>query len=137
VNYVTAYLNFAGNTREAMTFYQRCLGGELEIMDAAGSPCESVMPNMVIHSRISRNGIPFLAASDSSPNMPVRFGDNFHVCIECESVEEIERLFAAIGQGGEVRMPLADMFWGARFGLVVDKFGVQWMFNHTLHPAAA
>ena len=60
-------------------------------------------------------------------------GTNVHLNIDCESVEEIDRLFGALSAGGTVTMPLQDTFWGARFGLLNDKFGVQWMFNCELN----
>ena len=62
--------------------------------------------------------------------MPFESGNNFHICLSCESAEETERLFTALGDRGRVTMPLQDMFWGARFGMVVDRFGVSWMFNY-------
>ncbi len=49
--------------------------------------------------------------------------------IQCDSLEENERLFTALGEGGKVTMPLQDTFWGARFGVLTDRFGVQWNFN--------
>jgi uncharacterized glyoxalase superfamily protein PhnB len=55
--------------------------------------------------------------------------NSFQVAIDCESVAEIDRLFAALGQGGTVRMPLGDVPWGARFGMLTDQFGIQWLLN--------
>jgi PhnB protein len=124
------YLNFDGNTRDAMTFYQECLGGELAIstfgdMKASGPPGTE---NRVMHARLAA-GPATIMASDTMPGMPFVVGNNFQINIDCESVDEIERVFAAFGAGGKVTMPLQDQFWGARFGMLVDKFGVQWMFN--------
>jgi PhnB protein len=126
----TAYLNFDGNAREAMTFYQKCLGAELDVqtfgdMGAGGPPGSE---NRVIHARLTKGGA-MLMASDSMPGQRVVFGNNVHINIDCDSVEEIDRLFDAFGAGGTVSMPLQDTFWGARFGMLTDKFGVQWMFN--------
>ena len=70
-----------------------------------------------------------LMASDTMPGMPYTQGNNVYVNVDCESVAEIERIFAAMSEGGKVTMPLADQFWGARFGMLVDKFGLHWMFN--------
>jgi PhnB protein len=63
------------------------------------------------------------------PGMPFTPGNNVHVNIDCESVDEIEKAFGALSQGGQVTMPLADQFWGARFGMLIDKFGIHWMMN--------
>jgi PhnB protein len=68
-------------------------------------------------------------ASDTMPGMPFQQGNNFSVSVHCESVEEIEKTFAALSEGGKAPMPLQDTSWGARFGMCTDRFGVQWMCN--------
>ena len=82
-----------------------------------------------MHARISKGSTVLVMASDSMNGMHLTTGTNFSISIDCESAEEIDRLFAAFGEGGKVSMPLADAFWGARFGMLIDKFGIQWMFN--------
>ena len=124
------YLNFDGNCGDAMRFYHKCLGGQVDIQtfaDAkmAGPPGTE---NRVVHARLS-SGAAMLMASDTMPGMPYTQGNNVYVNVDCESVAEIERIFAAMSEGGKVTMPLADQFWGARFGMLVDKFGLHWMFN--------
>jgi PhnB protein len=124
------YLNFDGTTRDAMTFYQKCIDGELFIqtfgdVKAPGPPGTE---NRVIHARLTK-GSAVLMASDTMPGMPFTQGNNIWVNIDCESIPEIEKLFVAFGSGGKVVMPLADQFWGARFGMLTDKFGINWMFN--------
>ena len=124
------YLNFDGNTRDAMTFYQTCTDGELTVqtfgdVKAPGPPGSE---NRVMHARLAK-GSAVLMASDTMPGMPFTPGNNIWVNIDCESVAEIEQLFAAFSAGGKVIMPLADQFWGARFGMLTDKFGINWMFN--------
>jgi len=74
-----------------------------------------------------------LMASDTMPGMPFQQGNNFSVSVSCESLQEIERLFTAIGVNGKVTMQLQDTFWGARFGMLTDQFGIHWMFNFE-HP---
>jgi PhnB protein len=122
---LTTYPHFDGNCRTAMAFYQRCLGGELQLRaypDAGGTP--STDPDArIMHASLTRAGAPTLMASDSSPEGPVQPGDNFSVSVECESLLEIERLFGAIGERGKVRLALADMPWGARFGMLTDSSG--------------
>ncbi len=68
-------------------------------------------------------------ASDSMPGMPLTVGNNIWVNIDCDSIPEIEQCFSALSEGGTVIMPLADQFWGARFGMLADKFGINWMLN--------
>jgi PhnB protein len=68
-------------------------------------------------------------ASDSMPGMPLASGSNFSVAVQCDSGVELEKLFASMGEKGKVILPLQDTFWGSRFGMLVDRFGVNWMFN--------
>jgi PhnB protein len=125
-----AYLNFDGNAAEAMTFYGRCLGGALQMMRFSESSVE-VAPgteDRIMHAKIS-TGSAVLMASDTMPGTIPTKGTNFHICLNCESLDETERLFRALGQNGKITMPLQQTFWGARFGMLVDQFGISWMFN--------
>jgi PhnB protein len=131
MKHVTAYLNFDGNCREAMQFYHKCLGTEIQMNaypDAKGQPSNDPSAR-IMHSQLLRNGQPILMASDTPPGSAFRLGNNLSVAVECDSVEEIERLFTAVGQKGQMRVPLGNMPWGARFGMLTDQFGVQWLFN--------
>jgi PhnB protein len=128
------YLNFDGNCKDAMTFYAKCLGGELQLSPFADAPGEAnpAAKDRVMHARLGK-GSAVLMASDIMPGMPFKPGNNFAITIQCESIPEIESLFAAFGENGKVTMPLQDTFWGARFGMLTDQFGIQWMFNFE-HP---
>jgi PhnB protein len=132
VKSVTSYLNFDGNCRHAMSFYQDCLDTELHLTaypDASGRPSSDPAAR-IMHSQLLHNGAPILMASDTPPGGgPLNPGNNFSVSIHCESLDEIERMFSALGQNGKVRMPLGNMPWGARLGMLADQFGVQWLFN--------
>lgn len=88
-----------------------------------------------MHARLSKGPSALLMASDIQPGMPFQPGTNFSVSIHCESVQEIDQLFAALRENGKVSMPLQDTFWGARFGMLTDQFGIHWMFNFD-HPKA-
>ncbi len=130
---VVTYLNFDGNTRDAMKFYARCLGSELSMMPFSEAPGDfpKEAKDRVMHSRVTKGGAVLLMASDTMPGSGSRFvqGTNFSISIDCESVEEIDRLFAAFSENGKITMPLQDAFWGARFGMLKDQFGINWMFN--------
>ena len=132
---VITYLNFDGNCRQAMEFYKKCLGAELEIMQFSdipgGGPTGAVKDagDRIMHARLSK-GFTFLMASDTMPGMPHQKGTNFSVSIGCESLEEIKAFFAALSENGSVTMPLQDQFWGAHFGMLKDQFGVHWMLNY-------
>ena len=71
-----------------------------------------------------------MMASDSMPNMPAQVGNNFYVAIQCENADETDKYFNALNDGAIVAMPLQETFWAHRFGLLRDKFGVNWMFNY-------
>ena len=129
---IIPYLNFDGDCKAAMTFYAKCLGGELVTMpfgDMPGGGGKSA-PDRLMHANISLKGQQVLMASDTMPGQPRTAGTNFSISLMPESVEEIERLFAAFSENAKVEMPLADQFWGAKFGTLTDQFGVQWMFNY-------
>ena len=127
---IITYLNFDGNCRDAMKFYQRCFGGELQMVPLSktqeGHPLEA--KDRIMHARLV-NGSSVLMASDMMHGMPFHQGNNVSVCVNCGSSEEIETYFAGVSEGGTVTMPLQDTFWGARFGMVTDHFGIHWMFN--------
>lgn len=126
---INAYLIFNGNCREAMEFYAKNLGAELQMMpfsEAPGTPNEA--KDRIIHARMAK-GEAVLMASDNMPGMPFTQGNSYWVSVDCDSLAEIERLFPAFSEGGKVSMPLQDTFWNARFGMLTDKYGVNWMFN--------
>jgi PhnB protein len=127
---ITTYLTFDGNCRQAMEFYKRCLGGELFLMPLSDSLGETPKEakDRIMHANL-RNGSVALMASDRWGEHPYQTGNNFSICIASESLAETETLFAALGEKGTVTMALQDTFWGARFGTLVDQFGINWMIN--------
>ena len=134
---VVTYLKFDGQCKDAMEFYSKCLNLELQSMPFSAGPGDpakiAAVKDRIMHSRLTKNGQPLLMASDIMPGMmPGTFqqGNNFSVSLGCESKEEVQRIFAALSEGGIVTMPLADQFWGAHFGMVRDKFGIDWMLNY-------
>lgn len=126
------YLFFNGNCEEAMNFYKEKLEGTVEFVQRYG---ESPMPgseankDKIMHATMDFQGFKIMF-SDADEKRDVTFGDNFSVSINCHSDGEIERKFNAMIEGGNVTMPLQDTFWGAKFGMCTDKFGVNWMFNY-------
>src|SRR5882724_857544 len=108
---LTTYLTFDGTCSEAMTFYAKCLGAELQMMpfsEAPGSQRPSGDGDRIMHSRVIKSGTVVLMASDSMAGMAIRNGSNFSISVDCESEADIDSLFAAFSEGGTVRMPLAD-----------------------------
>lgn len=131
---VNPYLNFNGNTEEAFNFYKSVFGGEFAtIMRFGDTPgCEN-MPetekNGIMHVALPM-GSSILMGTDVPKSMEqVKFGTNSSITIDAESREEAKRLFDGLAAGGKIGMPMDDMFWGAYYGMLADKFGVQWMIN--------
>jgi PhnB protein len=127
---------FDGNCREAMAFYKECLGGELNIQAVEDTPAADQMPpdarKKIIHAALMR-GEPkevVLMASDWMGGGAFVPGNSISLSIPCTSEEEIKTLFGRLSAGGKITQPLADQFWGATFGSLVDKFGIAWMLNH-------
>src|SRR5688572_11862809 len=126
------YLFFDGNCEQAIKFYERCLGGRIEaIMRYEGSPAEKEVPaewrNRVMHACLMV-GDRMLMASDCPPG---RFDrpQGFSVSLAVTKPAEAERAFNALADGGKITMPMEKTFWSARFGMLVDKFGIPWMVN--------
>jgi PhnB protein len=125
------YLIFEGNCRQAMEFYKQCLGGEISMMTYAEAPGVNVEPqfkNWVIHARITNKSF-VLMASDTRPGWKVQRGNGYDISIDCESIEEIEKIFKALSDKGQVAMPLEETFFAQRFAMFTDQFGVSWMLN--------
>jgi PhnB protein len=130
VKEINAYLIFDGKCGEAMQFYAKSLGAELQMMKFSDGPSQAPpeVRDRIMHARLAKGPAVLMASDDMSPTA-VHEGNNFFVAINCETVEEIERFFAAIGEKGTIKMPLQQTFWAARFGMLTDQFGVNWMFS--------
>ena len=132
------YLNFNGKTEEAFNFYKSVLGGEfLMLQRFRDTPFGDKMPeddkDKVMHVALPI-GENILMGTDTieSIGQQLTSGNNFSLSLETESMEEADRLFNALSQGGRVEMPLQKTFWDAYYGMFTDKFGIQWMINHDL-----
>ncbi len=98
------YLTFNGTAGKAIQLYEQALGARTEGL---------------------------VMVSDSMPDKPVPAGTNVSVCLDFDDVPDMTKKFEALARGGKVTMPLQDTFWGARFGMLTDAFGIAWMFNCT------
>jgi len=129
---VIPYLGFDGNCEEAFRYYEKHIGGKVVAMFRhEGSPTESeVAPDQlqkIMHACL-QVGDDFVMASDAPAGHHEK-SQGFSVSLNVETVEEAERLFAALADGGNVTMPLQETFWAERFGMTVDRFGIPWMVN--------
>lgn len=127
------YLNFNGETKDAMEFYHSVIGGKLS-MQTFG---EGNMPDipedakdLIIHARLEADGI-LIMASDGGHMRKVNMGDNIQLSIQGSDEKLLTDWFNKLSEGGKVGMPMAKQFWGDTFGMFTDKFGVNWMINIT------
>ena len=138
---VSTYVNFPGNTEEAFNFYKSVFKTEFingiqrfgEIPAESGHPpITEQIKNMVLHVELPLLGGHILMGTDAPKEMGFTLsqGNNMHICIEPETREEAKRLFDELSEGGNITMPLADMFFGAYFGEFSDKYGINWMINY-------
>jgi PhnB protein len=127
---LTPYLNFNGQTADAMRFYQSIFGGELKMQTFAEAhmPTTPETKNNIIHADLQNGALSFMA-SDGDIKHPVHMGDNIHMSLMGDDEKTLTGYFNALALGGMVNMPLAKQFWGDIYGQLTDKFGVHWMVN--------
>jgi PhnB protein len=127
------YLAFDGNCADAMRFYAKVLGGELEMLTFGQSPMAEQTPksarNQIMHARLALEGNGSLYAGDSPPDMPYQGIHGVSIALNFDAVAQADRVFKALAEGGKVTMPLGATFWAKRFGMVTDKFGCPWIVN--------
>ena len=126
------YLFFDGNCADAMRFYERTLGGKLQLMTHGESPMAAQTPpgsaNRIMHARLELDGR-LLMASDSMVGQPYERMKGFSLSLIYPTVAEAQRMFSALAEGGQITMPIAKTFWAEAFGMLVDRFGTPWMVN--------
>ncbi len=126
------YVHFAGNAEEAMNFYASVLGGEVIDIQRYGDapmPSDEDYKQKIMHARLTFDGN-LIMISDVFKGQPVSTEGNIQLSIEVENKEKIDDVFSKMSEGGTIVMPLENTFWGARFGMLKDKYGIHWMFNH-------
>jgi PhnB protein len=137
---VQPYLFFNGRCEEAVEFYRKALGAEVEMMmrfkESPEPPPPGMVPpgfeNKIMHTTF-RVGDTSVMASDGSSADKARF-EGFSLSLSLATEAEVGRVFAALADGGKIEMPLAKTFWSPRFGMVTDRFGIGWMVG--IMPAA-
>jgi PhnB protein len=126
------YLNFDGNTREAMEFYQSIFGGELKLTTfgemGGNMPLPDGYGDKIMHAELKSDAIEIMA-SEGRPNLPTKLGDNVSLSLFGNESDPLQGYFDKLAQGGEVAMPVAIQAWGDSFGMCKDKYGIQWMVN--------
>jgi len=134
---VNPYLSFNGNTEEAFKFYQSVFGGELQMVrfrdmaDIMGASEEHL--DKIANVGLPLEGGSMLMGDDGAAVMgqPLTVGNNVSINLEAESAEEAERLFHGLAAGGQTTMPLEETEWAEKFGMLTDRFGINWSVNYT------
>ena len=129
---MTTYLSFKGECEAAFKFYEQCLDGQLgAIFRYAGSPLADQVPadwqDKVMHGSFTF-GDQVLMGGDVAPDRYEQ-PKGFSLSLQIQSAADAERIFHELANGGTVVMPLEKTFWAARFGMVVDRFGIPWLIN--------
>ena len=126
-----SFITFTGNCEEAMNYYKDMLQGEiLSLMHFEEGPMDvpEDFKGKVMYTEFKFGECAFMA-SDKMPDGSLTVGNNISLSIGTTDLEMTEKWFNNLAADGQVTMPLQDTFWGARFGTLTDKFGINWMFN--------
>lgn len=129
---ISSYLTFNGNCREAMAFYQDCLGGELLFETIGDSPLAGKLPPemkpLILHATLTKGDL-VIMASDIANDKGLVKGNSVSMMLDCDSAEEVYQFYYKLATGGEATHPIQDSFWGALSGDLVDPFGNQWLLH--------
>ena len=128
---IKPYLTFGGNCEEAIKFYTEKLGGDHVFVQ---SYCESPMKKMrtnnpIMHATIRIGDSVIMASDNCSKEHPTHVGNNISLAMGSKDVSQAEAMFANMSEGASVIMPMQETYWAERFGMLTDKFGINWMFN--------
>lgn len=129
--YISTYLHFDGNCREAMTFYAECLGAEVTFMTVGESHMAQEMSDMkdqIMHSSLNKGPLT-LMASDLMGFEKFNVGTSVRMCLVCETKEELKTLYEKLSEGGTATHAPKDEPFGT-YGDLVDKYGMKWMFHY-------
>ena len=124
------YLNFPGNTKEAMEFYESVFGGTL-VVNTFGEYGEQdpEIADKVMHSMLETDSGFTLMASDPPPGMDVQAGNNISISLSGDDADELRGYWDKLSADGTVVMPLEKQMWGDTFGMCSDRFGLSWLVN--------
>ncbi|MBO0439390.1 VOC family protein [Candidatus Enterococcus ikei] len=132
------YLNFKNQSADAIAFYETVFDVKSEgIMTFADAPEDPEHPtpeawkDLIINASMTIEGVPVMF-SDVPDGMGLTLteGNNISLVISTGDEAKIDRFFARLAEGGKVTMPLGKTFWSKKYGMVIDKFGINWMLNY-------
>ncbi len=122
------YITFAGNCAEAMSFYAAVLGGQTQTMSFRDSGMDA---DGVMHAALETPAGFHIFASDTVAGMgpPLQQGNNLQISISGDDADVLRGYWNGLSEGGQILWPLERQMWGDEYGLLVDRFGVQWHVN--------
>jgi PhnB protein len=128
----TPYINFQGKCREAMEFYRDLLRGEItQIFSYGESPMAGEMPeashDSIMHSELVAGDAVIMGAD--GPPQEGKGASNVSIALSIDDVDEAERIFKGLSDGGTIGMEFQQTFWVERFGMCVDRYGIGWLIN--------
>ncbi len=133
MSYISAYLSFSGNCRQAMSFYQECLGGKLTFQRVGDFPMTKKLPvkmkECILHSTLVNKNV-ILMGTDLIDEAGLRKGNSVALFLSCASEKEFRMYHRKLSAGGIVLQPVRKSHWGSFTGNVTDKFGNQWMLYY-------
>lgn len=128
---IVPYLNFAGNAKEALDLYAKALGGQIlhsQTYAESGQDGNHAMKDKIMHAALSAGDLMIMVSDVETKD--IKEGNQVSLSMDFATAAEQEKVFNALSGGANITMPLQDTFWGARFGMLTDRFGISWMFNH-------
>ena len=133
---IHSYLFFDGNCEEALSFYLDILGGSIvtKMLYSEAPPgidFPDHMSGKIMHAALESGDLALLACD--SPD-PLVVGNNVHLSISLDSMDEAAAVFKGLAENGSVTMPFEDAFWGGKFGMLTDRFGIHWMVSGPHEP---
>jgi PhnB protein len=133
VTTLNPYLSFGSTAREAMTFYQEVLGGDLALSTFGefGMADDAPAADQIMHARLETASGLNLMAADTPPGMETSPMGGFAISLSGEDESELRGYWDKLVDGGSIVVPLEKQMWGDTFGQLVDRFGVSWMVNIT------
>jgi PhnB protein len=128
---VKPYVAFTGNCKEAINFYKEALDGEILFTQTYGeSPMKGKGPDdKIMHCSLKIGDSVIMACDNVFEEHPTKVGNNISLALGTDDIPKAEAMFNKMAEGGTVGMPMQETFWAERFGMLTDKFGINWMFN--------
>ncbi|RZJ78300.1 MAG: VOC family protein [Flavobacterium sp.] len=130
---INSYLTFNGNCKEAMRFYQDCLGGELTLQSIGESAMAGDMPQImadkILHAVLIVNDI-VIMGTDMIDDSGLVSGNTVALMLNCDTALESKVCYERLARGGKASHPLQETFWGSLFGNLVDRYGNNWLINY-------